>query len=586
LWIQERGEFIVKYFLISSCLVLTFILGIIVGFFLLSSEVETDIPQTAISSHPTGVFDGSKQILQEDGREEVPGPHTKRFEQIREAQSLDVDGLVRKIQSLYSRQMVYRTTNNAADIYVDSLIALDPEAGLNMYKSRPILIEFLHHYFRRWIEQDLEGAAEYYLSHQHEKVLGRMLLQSQDIELSGSLSALMTAYGYGAEDIIESSRLGRLDPAQAFEMLIDDVKLQKDYRLTNSIARRLDRADLDYWLGRTQELVDRGARQQFLRALIGPEASLNPEEFFLRLNQMFDQDHRDRAFVMQAFTSKAGDGAEGIIIEYARSIEDYDLLLGQLSNIARRDPEAAFEMFTDIPDGTLTFGRAHQFASSISEVDPERVYKWLQSVSGQYPVLRQAVLRNLSRKDIGFLREKLKGETDAGMNATLVQYVVRAEAETDPVSALAMLREYSDVKTYSKTLRSITSDWANRDPKAYLSYALDNEGVEGLLNAVSDATMSWYSDHPEEAMDWVSSIERSDIYDLGVQGIAMQLANKDPRAALAMSDSISDDRKEFVRLQITANWVLQDKSQLEQILAEVKLSEASEVRIRQYADRM
>jgi len=172
------------------------------------------------------------------------------------------------------------------------------------------------------------------------------------------------------------------------------------------------------------------------------------------------------------------------------------------------------------------------------------------------------------------------------MNATLVQYVVRAEAETDPVSALAMLREYSDVKTYSKTLRSITGDWARRDPEAYLSYALENEGVEGLLNAVDDATMTWYSDHPEEAMDWVSSIERSDIYDLGVQGIAMQLANKDPRAALAMSDSISDDRKEFVRLQITANWVLQDKSQLEQILAEVKLSKASEVRIRQYADRM
>ena len=66
----------------------------------------------------------------------------------------------------------------------------------------------------------------------------------------------------------------------------------------------------------------------------------------------------------------------------------------------------------------------------------------------------------------------------------------------------------------------------------------------------------------------------------------MELANKDPRAALVLSDSISDDRKEFVRLQITANWVSQDKSQLEQILAEVKLSEASEVRIRQYADRM
>ncbi len=525
------------------------------------------------------------------GEEESPVAYSKAHSRsilaIRESSSLGLDSLIEKIISLYRDLHGIGIPGSEIQIYLDALVALDPLAGIQMYHANPTMFRYITGFYKSWIEQDIGGATEYYLLHSNDKLLGRLLLQSEALVGSSLMVEVEAAFGYGADQIAERLMLSKIDPAEAFELLANDsTQYQSLYSLMPYLAASLAQQDLGYWLGRVQELKERSTRNNFYRYLIAAEAKLNPTELFFQLTEKFPADHPDREAVMGAFVSQAGEMSNEVIIEYARSTADYDLLLSQLSKLAKSNLELALDMFTDIPNSALSFPNVSTFARSVSEGDANLVYDWVTSVSDQYPEIRRAVLRNISQREPDFLREKLETETDAEMIATLVRYVARVEAKIDPVAALATLQSYADVKSYDRTMRNITDTWIEDSPEDYLNYAIDNNEIEGLAVNVSSAAMVWYESKPEAVMDWLSNAAEGDVRDRGYVGVSFSIARNSPREALALTDSISGPRKEEAKIQITARWVSQDKSRLEAILAEVKLKKESEERIRRYVDRM
>jgi hypothetical protein len=196
--------------------------------------------------------------------------------------------------------------------------------------------------------------------------------------------------------------------------------------------------------------------------------------------------------------------------------------------------------------------------------------------------MREALLTSLSNTDPEFIEQKLAEETDIDLIASLVKRLVRSKRREEPEAALALLEQYSDIDSYAASMRGVASRWGRRNPEEMLAYVIDNPDVKGLVNSVNLVTSSWYQKRPEEVLQWLDSVTRQDVKDKGFTGIAEAMANQDPAAALEVTESISEDRRENVRVQIVTGWVMKNTSRMEEILSQVKLSDEGQACVRRY----
>lgn len=189
--------------------------------------------------------------------------------------------------------------------------------------------------------------------------------------------------------------------------------------------------------------------------------------------------------------------------------DDIDILDGQVSG-------ALAPRFAGVPSGSETLAT---IPSALLAVSPDRVTLARRAVQAPAATLRDVVTVN-----------------DSSQHRDAVMLVGKVWAWTDPEAALAESSALSpELQTDYRA--SVSQEWANLDPVAFLSYAVRTANPEELIGGLEWLTVS----HPERVLEIASRLPISANPERIRAAAIPALAERDPILALQHMESLSEE---------------------------------------------
>ena len=435
---------------------------------------------------------------------------------------------------------------------------------------------------RGWIKQDLEGAIDHYLQMDTRYPLfGQTILNSREIESSSQLFMVMDKYGPRAETLLREAKLRHLPPSEALELALSG---NFSHSGMYSIFSRWPFEQMAEGLQKITEIKEKNIRQSLYQSFLDRHMRINPMETYETLNQFIPTGHADRQAIMLLFARADPNLTRDILLAYAQESGDYAPLVARLGKMLQYDPQAALAEFESIPEGRRQ-SNFYSFAHQLGRSDPELAYNWITSRDLESQRHNYGILSSLIQQHPRFVEDKLNQEHDPKIQSLLIVELAQWKARNNPVKTLEWLEEYSNTTGYAGAVNRVTNTWANSDPKNMLLFAQAHADERAVVRSVKHATRSWYGSKPEEAKDWVLSLDdNSPVRNMALIGITSAMVYKQPRDAYELAQTIQGNQRNNTVVNIVSRWALSSPQDLEDILASVDLDDPSKTRVRNYVE--
>lgn len=222
----------------------------------------------------------------------------------------------------------------------------------------------------------------------------------------------------------------------------------------------------------------------------------------------------------------------------------------------RKDPEEALkwsEKLDDYTKSSILFGLAEGWgavdpagaAAAGMEMKGEIRYDFLTSVATQWAGSDPEGLGTWAKS---LLSEELRFGVFSEMGETW--------AQSDPLAAAAWSATLEDGSDRYYMQSGIAIGWSEHDPAGAVEWAVGNvKNPEELNEMLGDIVFNWTNLDPAGTSEWLDSQPTGAEKDTILEVFSDTVSARDPMAAVAWANQISDDDKRLARLaELAQNW--------------------------------
>lgn len=223
-------------------------------------------------------------------------------------------------------------------------------------------------------------------------------------------------------------------------------------------------------------------------------------------------------------------------------IERNDLISLSVAGWAPREPEAASAFALGYPPGRERIMLVNTVAREWLRVDPDSAWKFAMSLPSD--AARAALLHELleywGSRDPASALSHANELPDPAQRRSMQDWLVGRLAEKDRASALAYARKLTGRERES-ALYQIANFLADQDPNAAAMIAAEIAPGEGqkyvgemLAGGLGKIAIATAAKNPGEAIKLISQIPKGRQRSHAILFVALEIANHDPRAAMAL----------------------------------------------------
>lgn len=458
---------------------------------------------------------------------------------VSEAETLDFESLEQKL--LLAKDDFGRDLD-AQDpylfsIYVKRMVMLNPIETLKFLESYPLLTRyFFSSAFCDWIENDLNGALQYFLSDQESNFLmntWRCFFRYPEIENHPDFAQLAERVGQPFIDRLEC--WAKLDLA-GFLQVISALPQSND--IQNVIHNSLS-APLKDNLIPTLRLIE-------------AYLTLAPWEL--------------RHLVRNAVRAMSFDEARSLLSEYTVEVGDSKILVAVSDQLFKSDPAQAlafFQEFTLRERQDIYKKIAQEYAKQL----PDEALTWVTSLDNNFSSAKDTVFREVAHQDIALLERQLL-TLQPSMNRRLLFIALAAtKAEQDHRNAIEWITDYKSEPGYGKAAGAVFAQWMYIEPWEAAEYIKTNLVVENeQIKPMSQLVLSLARQDFQRAEAYVDSLPASVPKQQAILGLARAMANSDPEAAYAMVNNLDNKEiRETAVWQIATLWASREPDRIDEI---------------------
>ncbi len=455
-------------------------------------------------------------------------------------------------------------------IYVKRMVMLNPTETIKFLESYPVLTRyFFSSAFCDWIENDLNGALQYFLSDQESNFLmntWRCFFRYPEIENHPDFAQLEERVGQPFIDRLELQRISLLPPAVAFEaarLLKGDL----GRRAMTQAARRWAKLDLAGFLQVISALPQSNDIQNVIHnSLSAPlKDNLIPTlrliEAYLTLAPW-----ELRHLVRNAVRAMSFDEARSLLSEYTAEVGDSKILVAVSDQLFKSDPAQALAFFQEF---TLRERQDiyKKIAQEYAKHSPDEALTWVTSLDNSFSRAKDTVFREVAHQDIALLERQLL-TLQPSMNRRLLFIALAVtKAEQDHRNAIEWIADYKSEPGYGKAAGAVFAQWMYIEPWEAAEYIKTNLVVENeQIKPMSQLVLSLARQDFQRAEAYVDSLPASVPKQQAISGLARAVANSDPEAAYAMVNNLENrEIRETAVWQIATLWASREPDRIDEI---------------------
>ena len=286
-----------------------------------------------------------------------------------------------------------------------------------------------------------------------------------------------------------------------------------------------------------------------------------------------------------------------------------------LNHWAQSDPAAAAAFLSEEPIGPSDGASAGQIASQWITTDPDSALAWMESLDTS-PNTRAQMLSTMvsswgrtdpdaaaayalgldgedktraitslvsswAGSDFDRAEAWVAGIGDEEIRNKALNSLISGSAYNDPQRAAAALTnaisgmsEEEANKTFSSAANRIANGWAQSDPVAAASWAIDLPDSKNRPNLLQGIVQQWARYEPQAASQWLTTFEPGADRDGAIGGLVSTIQRDDPEAAFAWAATIDNDdnRSSYVR-QAVNQWQSSDPAAARAAVNNAELSD-------------
>ncbi|MGI9240487.1 MAG: hypothetical protein ACR2RV_06780 [Verrucomicrobiales bacterium] len=286
-----------------------------------------------------------------------------------------------------------------------------------------------------------------------------------------------------------------------------------------------------------------------------------------------------------------------------------------MSHWAQSDPAAAAAALSDEPIGPNDGASAGQIASQWIGTDPDAALAWIDSLDAS-PNMRHQMLSTMvsswarsdpdaaaayalgldgdertkaissltsswASSDFDSAEAWVAGIGDEEIRYKALNSLIAGSAYNDPqraadalAEAISGMSEEEASKTFSSAANRIANSWAQSDPVAAATWAVDHPDPKTRPNLLQGIVQQWARYEPTAASEWLTTFEPGPDRDGAIGGLVSTIQNDDPEAAFAWAATIDNDhsRSSYVR-QAVNQWRSSDPGAARAAVQSADLSE-------------
>jgi len=184
-----------------------------------------------------------------------------------------------------------------------------------------------------------------------------------------------------------------------------------------------------------------------------------------------------------------------------------------LSNLARKDPQAAVQMI----ENTENQSNLRQYYVSVARTwashNPEAAFSWATMI-----------------EDIDLRKD--------AVGSTLMQM-----SRSSPELAFDKVRSFEEAEVRTASLEYVARNLTDRNPQAFADFISDLPEEEVSPRVYGQTADAWLRKDPLSGSKWVDSIPPGKKRDAAISGLTDALRSSDPKSAFIWSTNIDEDRQ-------------------------------------------
>ena len=283
-------------------------------------------------------------------------------------------------------------------------------------------------------------------------------------------------------------------------------------------------------------------RQNFLSAALQGLAEEDPKKALERLNSVPNSQRRwIRDQIIQTLAQTDPKQAAELALQNDRGSSRYgggfpgEGALGSvLQKWVAQDAEAAVSWLQAQPESIRKRRSVAAAAGAVAAQDPASAMRILELVppGEQREQTLATVLNNWSQRDVDALRAWTDSRTDPREKSLGLIACAQGLAGTDPAAGAAALKNARADERSAWTFQNVFAEYAQRDPQAAVAMAQSLSDNTGRSRAISGALAGWAQTDPQSAANYAMTLPGGPTRNQAISELARGWADRDPKAAL------------------------------------------------------
>ncbi len=357
------------------------------------------------------------------------------------------------------------------------------------------------------------------------------------------------------------------------------------------IGQRWASRDPEAAIAQVGLIGDEQARTSYHSTVIAEWARLDPEAVLAYLRNV--DTPQSLAVVLPALRSLTSLAEPDVLLGFAEELPTSMRSAARqmaLQAFAERNPLAAIEILETVQSPAERETLVSAVANAYGRRDPDRALEWVRSLQPESPSAMMSVLSGIAAADPERAIELvLADESAASSRGSFALMGVFAQLQdTEQLAGLADRLIARDDFRASGQIRVLLSSWSAQDPQSAIEWVaanmhrIDRGTVQGIAAELAardpesairaldrlppERRSDWLTpvaaayaqyDH-EGAITWVMQYQGQTGFEAAVTAIAQRSAARDPQAALRLLERVGKPLEPQLAMQIAAGWAAQE----------------------------
>ena len=340
-----------------------------------------------------------------------------------------------------------------------------------------------------------------------------------------------SASDYAFQEI--ATKWARRDPSGASSYAAGLSPGRKRDNMINGVATAWASTDADGALKWARTLADSRLRRNAVSSVIGSIAAEDPAEAMGLVEKEPRQDqYRLRQQALSVWFGNDHEAAMEWINGRPKQAERLRLFYGSARSMLWEDPEGAYALVKDLPQGEQKIDFMGNILSYWSWNDPDGGLEWLKTFKPEMQgrLLGQGGLWGLAEGNPEGLRKILDEVAITDRNKRAFETLGYRLVDQDPAKALDWAGTIDSPSARTDVMASLYGSWAYREPSEASDQALALKDPDQRNRAVESVARSWANNDPEKAMEWADGLS-GESRDKAMGAIIQATAAEDPLKA-------------------------------------------------------